>query len=110
MQARTEAAINHVKNEQAKIKSQQLAYEAGLLDPDMTFRSLGFTNFLSTWLIRQVDPKKTHPNPLVQYVSSLTIIIQRIHLMILYNFKAATSQGSANVLQGASGVYHRGYR
>ncbi|KAF8195457.1 ubiquitin elongating factor core-domain-containing protein [Pholiota molesta] len=66
MQARTEAAINHVKNEQAKIKSQQLAYEAGLLDPDMTFRSLGFTNFLSTWLIRQVDPKKTHPNPLVE--------------------------------------------
>ncbi|KAF8964409.1 ubiquitin elongating factor core-domain-containing protein [Flammula alnicola] len=66
LQARTEAAIKHVKNEQAKIRAQQLAYDAGLLDPDMTFRSIGFTNFLSTWLIRQVDPKKTHPNPLVQ--------------------------------------------
>ena len=68
MQARTEAAINHVKNEQGKIRSQQLAFETGLLDPEMMFRSIGFTNFLSTWLIRQVDPKKTHPNPLVEYV------------------------------------------
>lgn len=66
MQARTEAAINHVKKEQGKIKAQQLAYEAGLLDPEMTFKSIAFTNFLSTWLIRQVDPKKTHPSPLVQ--------------------------------------------
>ena len=68
MQARTEAAINHVKNEQGKIRSQQMAFETGLLDPEMVFRSIGFTNFLSTWLIRQVDPKKTHPNPLVEYV------------------------------------------
>ena len=68
MQARTEAAINHVKNEQGKIRSQQLAFETGLLDPEMMFRSIGFTNFLSTWLVRQVDPKKTHPNPLVEYV------------------------------------------
>lgn len=68
MQARTEAAINHVKKEQGKIRSQQMAFETGLLDPEMVFRSIGFTNFLSTWLIRQVDPKKIHPNPLVEYV------------------------------------------
>ncbi|KAF8158117.1 ubiquitin elongating factor core-domain-containing protein [Crassisporium funariophilum] len=66
LQARTEAAIQHVKNEQGKIKRQQLAYEAGLLDPEMVFRSIGFTNFLSTWLIRQVDPKKAHPSPAIQ--------------------------------------------
>ncbi|KAF8798969.1 hypothetical protein BYT27DRAFT_7202705 [Phlegmacium glaucopus] len=66
LQARTEAAINHVKNEQGKIRSQQLTFEAGLLDPEMMFRSIGFTNFLSTWLIRQVDPKKIHPSPLVE--------------------------------------------
>jgi ubiquitin conjugation factor E4 B len=69
LQARTEAAINHVKKEQNKIKSQQMAFEAGLLDPEMVFRSIGFTNFLSTWLIHQVDPKKMHPSPLVEYVS-----------------------------------------
>ena len=66
LQARTEAAIKHVKNEQGKIRSQQLAFEAGLLDPEMVFRSIGFTNFLSTWLIRQVDPVKMHPSPLVK--------------------------------------------
>lgn len=66
MQARTEAAIKHVKNEQAKIKMQQLSFEAGLLDPELVFRSIGFTNFLSTWLIRQADPKKAHPNPTVE--------------------------------------------
>ncbi|KAF7346366.1 U-box domain-containing protein [Mycena sanguinolenta] len=31
--------------------------------PELVFRSIGFTNFLSTWLIRQVDPAKKHPNP-----------------------------------------------
>ena len=41
MQTRTEAAINHVKNEQGKIRSQQLAFETGLLDPEMVFRSIG---------------------------------------------------------------------
>ena len=68
MQARTEAAINHVKKEQGKIRSQQMAFETGLLDPEMVFRSIGFTNFLSTWLIRQVDPRRIHPNSLVEYV------------------------------------------
>ncbi|KAL0579137.1 Ubiquitin conjugation factor E4 [Marasmius crinis-equi] len=63
LRARTEAAINQVKNEQNKIRASQLAYEAQLLDPELVWKSIGFTTFLSTWLIRQVDPKKTHPNP-----------------------------------------------
>lgn len=46
-----------------KIRTQQLAFEAQLLDPELVFRSIGFTNFLSTWLIRQADPRKSHPNP-----------------------------------------------
>ncbi|KAF8139503.1 ubiquitin elongating factor core-domain-containing protein [Mycena galopus ATCC 62051] len=62
-QARTEQAINAVKAEMGKIRMQQLAFEAQLLDPELVFRSIGFTNFLSTWLIRQVDPAKKHPNP-----------------------------------------------
>ncbi|RDB17892.1 Ubiquitin conjugation factor E4 [Hypsizygus marmoreus] len=66
MQARIEAAINQVKAEQSKIRMRQLSFEAQLLDPEFVFRSIGFTNFLSTWLIRQVDPKKKHPNPPVQ--------------------------------------------
>ncbi|KAJ7250831.1 ubiquitin elongating factor core-domain-containing protein [Mycena haematopus] len=63
LQARTEQAINTVTVEMAKIRMQQLAFEAQLLDPELVFRSIGFTNFLSTWLIRQVDPAKKHPNP-----------------------------------------------
>ncbi|KAJ7761518.1 ubiquitin conjugation factor E4 [Mycena maculata] len=63
MQGQAEAAINNVKNEMGKIRMQQLAFEAQLLDPELVFRSIGFTNFLSTWLIRQADPVKKHPNP-----------------------------------------------
>lgn len=57
--------------EKNKIRSRQLAFEAQLHDPEFLFRSIGFTNFLSTWLIRQVDPKKTHPNPPVQYAACI---------------------------------------
>ncbi|KAK2465341.1 hypothetical protein APHAL10511_002695 [Amanita phalloides] len=63
LQARTEAAIRQVKLEQDKIRSQQFAFEAGLVEPELVYRSIGFVNFLSTWLIRQVDPNKKHPNP-----------------------------------------------
>ncbi|KAG6820711.1 hypothetical protein H0H93_012764 [Arthromyces matolae] len=66
MQARIEAAINQVKNEQNKIRIQQLAFQAQLSDPEFAFRALGFTIFLSTWMIRQVDPKKAHPTPVAQ--------------------------------------------
>jgi len=44
------------------------------MDPELVFRSIGFTNFLSTWLIRQVDPNKTHPNPPAQYVAAVAFI------------------------------------
>jgi ubiquitin conjugation factor E4 B len=66
MQGRIETAINQMKDSLTKVKSSQLAFEAGLMDPDMIDRMIGFTSFLSTWLIRQVDPKKAHPNPPVQ--------------------------------------------
>ncbi|KAF9077770.1 ubiquitin elongating factor core-domain-containing protein [Rhodocollybia butyracea] len=66
MQARVQASINAVKSEQAKIKMAQLAYESQLSDPELVYKSIGFTIFLSVWLIRQVDPKKTHPNPLAE--------------------------------------------
>ncbi len=54
--------------EMAKIRSSQFAYQAQLLDPEFVTRNVGFTNFLSTWLIRQAEPKKKHPTPLVEYV------------------------------------------
>ncbi|KAJ8523244.1 hypothetical protein ONZ45_g319 [Pleurotus djamor] len=64
-QARMEGALTHAKREMDKVKAQQLAYEVQLLDPELVFRSIGFTTFLSVWLIRQADPKKTHPSPAV---------------------------------------------
>jgi ubiquitin conjugation factor E4 B len=45
-----------------------LAYETQLSEPDFVSQSISFTNFLSTWLIRQADPKKTHPHPTVECV------------------------------------------
>ncbi|PPQ91665.1 hypothetical protein CVT25_012878 [Psilocybe cyanescens] len=66
LRARTEALIAMVKKEQNKVRIQQFTFEAGLMEQDLVFRSIGFTNFLATWLIRQADPKKTHPNPPVE--------------------------------------------
>jgi hypothetical protein len=54
-----------LQNEMNKIRASQLAYEAQLLDPDMVYKSIEFTNFLSVWIIRSVDPKKSHPRPTV---------------------------------------------
>ncbi|KAF4617286.1 hypothetical protein D9613_006110 [Agrocybe pediades] len=66
LRVRTEAALAHLRKEKDKIRIQQFTFEAGLMDQDSVFQSIGFTNFLSTWLIRQADPKKQHPNPVVQ--------------------------------------------
>lgn len=52
----------------AKIRSLQFAFQVQIMDPELVFRTVGFINFVSTWLIRLVDPKKSHPNPLVEYV------------------------------------------
>ncbi|KAI1793388.1 ubiquitin elongating factor core-domain-containing protein [Ganoderma leucocontextum] len=65
-QARTEAAINAGKAEQDKLYAAQLTYETQLADPELVFRSISFANIVSTWLIRQVDPRKKHPNPLIE--------------------------------------------
>jgi len=50
----------------AKIEAHQFAYRVQLLEPDFVFRYIGFTNFVSTWLIRRADPKGLHPTPAVE--------------------------------------------
>lgn len=64
---------NYTQLEQGKIRSHQLAFETQLLDPELVFRSIGFTNFLSTWVIRQADPRKAHPNPVIEYVEAVLL-------------------------------------
>ncbi|KZT09134.1 uncharacterized protein LAESUDRAFT_801836 [Laetiporus sulphureus 93-53] len=66
LQARTEHAINAVKAELEKVLTTQLAYTTQLSEPELVFRSVSFVNFVSMWLIRQVDPKHSHPNPPVE--------------------------------------------
>jgi ubiquitin conjugation factor E4 B len=41
-----------------------------LYDPEFLFRSNTFTSFVSTWLIRYADPRKAHPKPAVEFVST----------------------------------------
>ncbi|KXN88270.1 Ubiquitin conjugation factor E4 [Leucoagaricus sp. SymC.cos] len=65
-QSRMEMAIRLRKLELDKLRSHLHAYQAALLDPELVFASINFMTFLSTWLIRQVDPKKSHPKPVVQ--------------------------------------------
>ncbi|KAF8558253.1 hypothetical protein OG21DRAFT_1455716 [Imleria badia] len=64
--ARTEAALNQMKTEMAKIQAQQFAFRVQLLEPDFVLRYIGFTNFVSTWLIRRAEPKGLHPTPLAE--------------------------------------------
>ncbi|KAF8442825.1 ubiquitin elongating factor core-domain-containing protein [Boletus edulis BED1] len=64
--ARTEAALNQMKTEMGKIQTQQLAFRVQLLEPDFVLRYMGFTNFVSTWLIRRAGPKGLHPTPPVE--------------------------------------------
>jgi ubiquitin conjugation factor E4 B len=59
-----------------KIQSQQLAFQTQLHEPELVLRSIGFTTFVSTWLIRQVDPKKAHPNPVVEWVVACPASLQ----------------------------------
>ncbi|EPT05311.1 hypothetical protein FOMPIDRAFT_1045367 [Fomitopsis schrenkii] len=66
LQARMEHSINAVKAEMDKCMATQLAYSVQLSDPELVFRSISFANFVSTWLIRHVDPKHSHPNPPVE--------------------------------------------
>ncbi|PCH40023.1 hypothetical protein WOLCODRAFT_88418 [Wolfiporia cocos MD-104 SS10] len=66
LQARTEHAINAVKIEMEKAMATQIAYSAQLADPELLFRSVSFNNFVSTWLIRMVEPRHQHPNPTVE--------------------------------------------
>ncbi|EJC98051.1 uncharacterized protein FOMMEDRAFT_171416 [Fomitiporia mediterranea MF3/22] len=63
---RIQAGIEAAKKELAKVHMERLAYQVQLLDPEFIFRQIGFTNFLETWLIRLVDPKKSHPKPTVE--------------------------------------------
>ena len=63
-----EHSINAVKAEMEKCMATQLAFSVQLADPELVFRSISFANFVSTWLIRHVDPKHSHPNPPVECV------------------------------------------
>lgn len=56
------------QTEMAKIQAHQFAFRVQLLEPDFIFRYIGFTNFVSTWLIRRADPRGLHPTPQVEYV------------------------------------------
>ncbi|KAI9573523.1 ubiquitin elongating factor core-domain-containing protein [Boletus coccyginus] len=64
--ARTEAALNQMKTEMAKIQANQFAFRVQLLEPDFVLQYIGFTNFVSSWLIRRADPKGLHPTPLAE--------------------------------------------
>ena len=68
LRVRVEAAINATKTEMDKVGAAQLAFQTQLAEPELVFRALSFTNFVSTWLIRIADPNHKHPNPNVEYV------------------------------------------
>ncbi|KAI9458816.1 ubiquitin elongating factor core-domain-containing protein [Russula earlei] len=63
MQARVEAAY---KTDEDKIQAAQMAGVTQLYDPEFLFRSNTFTSFVTVWLIRYADPRKSHPKPIVE--------------------------------------------
>ena len=59
---------NCIKVEQDKLDARSLAFHTQLAEPELVFRGISFMNFVSTWLIRFIDPRHTHPHPLTEYV------------------------------------------
>ena len=53
----------------------QMAGLTQLYDPEFLFRSNTFTSFVTSWLIRYADPKRTHPKPTVESVSDLSLFL-----------------------------------
>lgn len=49
-----------------KIQAEQQAYRVQIMDPELVFRTIGFINFVSSWLIRIVDPRHAHPTTMVE--------------------------------------------
>jgi ubiquitin conjugation factor E4 B len=65
-QARTEAALQMAKTKRSEVGAAQVAFRTALEDPEFVFRSLAFANFVSTWILRTVDPRGRHPEPVLE--------------------------------------------
>ncbi|EIM85743.1 uncharacterized protein STEHIDRAFT_59114 [Stereum hirsutum FP-91666 SS1] len=66
MAPRMEAYLKQLKEEISKITAAQTAASTQLLDPEVLFKANAFVSFVTTWIIRFVDPKRAHPKPMVQ--------------------------------------------
>jgi hypothetical protein len=53
-----------------------------LYDPEFLFRRNTFTSFVTTWLIRYVDPRKAHPKPIVEYVPKISRFLFSPHTSV----------------------------
>ncbi|KJE97383.1 hypothetical protein, variant [Capsaspora owczarzaki ATCC 30864] len=72
--AQYEQAVKKLKSMEEEIRSQQLAYETILADPDSLLHTLSFYSFVAQWLLKIVDPKNAGlplPEALPQVFASL---------------------------------------
>jgi hypothetical protein len=60
-----------IQDEMDRIQAAQMAGVTQLYDPEFLFRRNTFTSFVTTWLLRFADPRKTHPKPVVESVYGL---------------------------------------
>ena len=58
--------VNQAKLELNNLRSKTSSFTVQLLDPDHVSRSMVFVTYVSTWIVRFVDPEKKHPNPPVK--------------------------------------------
>lgn len=88
-------------------RSQLLAYEVQLLDPEYLAKCSGFSNLVMAWLVRLVDPKKQHPHVRIQYVlfvSSLRSEKFRIRspcYLLLFSQTAAAGRDARDIQDAA---------
>ncbi|KAI5478750.1 ubiquitin conjugation factor E4 B [Pseudohyphozyma bogoriensis] len=66
-EAATQAQIDRYKKKMETYNSHLHAYEVQLLDPEYLAKCVGFVNLVMAWLVRLVDPKKTHPDPQISF-------------------------------------------
>ncbi|CCA73755.1 related to UFD2-ubiquitin fusion degradation protein [Serendipita indica DSM 11827] len=60
-QQQVEAALKRGKEEISKMHALMESMYVAILDDEFTSKSVGFSCFVSVWLLRMVDPSKQHP-------------------------------------------------
>ncbi|POY75438.1 hypothetical protein BMF94_1509 [Rhodotorula taiwanensis] len=106
-EAQMQTGIDRYKKKIDQWRSQHLAYEVQLLDPEYLAKCSSFSNLVMAWLVRLVDPKKQHPHvridlPLLNEVPETFRMLPEFLIEDITEFLSFTSKYAPQVLESSS--------